>query len=566
MAVFDLPLYGERTALRDGDETWSYAQLAASVADFQARLSDGRLLVFLEVRNNAASVIAYLACITAGHVVHLYSDYDPVQLDLLTGLYNPHHVIRSCNLDAGDIQPRHGEVLNLHPDLCLLLSTSGSTGAAKFVRLSRGNLTTNADSICTYLGIGPTDSVLLNLKLNYSYGLSVLNTHMRAGGCVVLTEASVADDAFWNILEREKVTSFPGVPYSFEMIERSGRLKDVAGLRYVTQAGGRLDPRLVRHFADEGRRHGWKFFVMYGQTEAAPRISYLPPDQMDTHANCIGIPIPGGRLWLRDDSGAPVSAANTPGELIYEGANVMMGYAEGLSDLALESGPAILATGDVACRNAEGLYYIVGRLKRFVKPFGVRISLDDIESEGRTTAPGTIATGNDKRIVLVSDVAEEIEVLTARLDELRHKYCLPPGILSVRRVAAIPRLLNGKIDYPSLKRDLLPEETVSRSTGPIGIGGGLKRLFSVAFVGRFFMEFAGLMGFGATSVGSFRDVFAELMGRLVNEADSFRSLAGDSLSYVQISLAIEERLGFLPDNWEALTIKSLQERYDAKAV
>lgn len=563
----DLGSFKDRIALHVDGQDLTYGRLAGMAQAFAARISGPRRLVFLEVGQDVTSVTAYLGCVHAGHVVHLFSDYADERLQALVDRYDPNYVIRHGNLGGEDLTARHHRSLDLHPDLCLLLSTSGSTGAPKFVKLSRRNLESNAASITDYLGIGADDSVLLNLKLNYAYGLSILNSHLLAGARIVLSDASVTDDVFWDILKTQKITSFPGVPYSFEIIARGDRLRDLPDLRYVTQAGGRLDPKLVKHFADLGARQGWQFFVMYGQTEAAPRISYLPPEQAVAHAGCIGMAIPGGRLWLRDDAGQPVTRPDVPGELMYEGPNVMMGYAERLSDLAHDETPSYLATGDVACFNEAGLFYIVGRLKRFVKPFGMRISLDDVQRDAEVLAPGAVVVGNDQRILCAVDNEAGYAALMQGLSDMARGYGLPESLLGVRKIGAIPRLANGKTDYQALNQLVVETPRATGAAQRLSLRDRAGIVFSMAFVKQFEHEVLGLLGVRQANDASFRTLYVELFGKQVGEADSFRSLAGDSLSYVQVSLALEERIGFLPPDWEIATVADLQNRYgDAEAL
>jgi acyl-CoA synthetase (AMP-forming)/AMP-acid ligase II/acyl carrier protein len=559
--LLGLKAFEARIALRSDDRDVSYDELATLAGQLAARLSGHRSLVFLEVGQDIQSVVAYLGCVQAGHVVHLFSDYTDEQLQTLIELYDPNYVIRHGDL-SGDVWiARHHRTPALHPDLCLLLSTSGSTGAPKFVKLSRRNLESNAASIVDYLGIGPDDSVLLNLKLNYAYGLSILNSHLLTGARIVLSDTSVTDDAFWHMLKAQKITSFPGVPYSFEIMARGDRLRDLPDLRYVTQAGGKLDAKLVKHFADLGNRQGWRFYVMYGQTEAAPRISYLPPEHAVKHAGCIGMAIPGGHLWLRDEDGQPVTRPDVPGELMYEGPNVMMGYAERLSDLAYDETPSYLATGDVACFNDAGLFYIVGRLKRFVKPFGIRISLDDIQRDAEAFAPGALVVGNDQRIVIAVDNAPGHVALLQNLPDMARSYGLPKNMLGVYLIDAVPRLANGKTDYQALNRLVVETPRATTAAQRLSLRDRAGIVFSSAFVKQFEREMLGLLGFKQSGDVSFRTLYAELFGKTVSEADSFRSLAGDSLSYVQVSLALEERIGFLPPDWQTATITDLQNRY-----
>nr|WP_164555341.1 AMP-binding protein [Paracoccus haematequi] len=222
-------------------------------------------------------------------------------------------------------------------DLAMLLSTSGTTGAVKLVRLSGRNIHSNALAIADYLEIGAQDTAITTLPLHYSYGMSVLNSYLAAGARLVLTEESVTADGFWAQARGAGVTSLALVPTQFELLDKIGfQRATLPSLRYVTQAGGRLDPILAQRFAHAARAEGWQLVIMYGQTEASPRIAYVPPEAVLDNVQSIGRAIPGGRLWIENGQGHPIEDAGIAGELVYQGPNVMMG----LCPVAHRSGPA----------------------------------------------------------------------------------------------------------------------------------------------------------------------------------------------------------------------------------
>lgn len=544
---FSLAHPEDSLALINDGQAISYGELARLCDQFAEGLEVPRALIFLSVQNDVSSIVRYLACLRAGHVVHLFSDYDPARLDELISLYNPHYVIHPQDED-GDLKPRHAGPFDLHPAVSVLLSTSGSTGTAKLVKLSQRNLQANAQSICEYLELTSTDRALLNLKFSYSFGLSILHTHLLSGGAIVLSGASITDSDLWAQVEAHKVTGLSGVPYSFEVLERSPYLNNLKTLRYVTQAGGKLSPRLVRHYAELGARQGWKFFVMYGQTEAAPRMTYLPPHMAAQYPECIGVAVPGGRLWLRAEDGTEITTPDTAGELVFEGENVMMGYAESLPDLSRDDTPDFLLTGDITCKNAAGLYYIVGRSKRFVKPMGIRVNLDDVEQRCLKVAGRVVATGNDSLILLVTDSEPDAAALRAYVPELCADLSIAPSGMDVRRVDVIPRLESGKTDYATLKA-LLPVPQPPQNP--------IRKIFSRTFLTYFVDEALGLIGLNAQSYRSVQELYAALMGRAVSTDQTFRTLGGDSLSYVQVSIALENFLGHLPDDWDHLPVSQL---------
>lgn len=335
---------GNRVALIDGDASVTFAELSAAADRVAAEVS-GRLprdvrrpLVLLEAASDLASVTAYLGVLRAGWPVILVAPSAAEdgsatgRASEIVATYRPNVVMRQgasgLRIDLGSPEP-HG----LHPELAVLLSTSGTTGAAKLVRLSRANLQANAEAIASYLDVRASDRTITTLPLHYSYGMSVLHVHLLAGAAVVLSDRSLVDDEFWPLARRHGVSSLALVPTQFELLDRlSFQESWLPGLRYVTQAGGRLDPLLARSYARRAREAGWSLFIMYGQTEASPRIAFVPPGDAEAWFDTIGRPIPGGELFLVDAAGRPIEEADVEGELVYRGPNVMQGYALGPAD------------------------------------------------------------------------------------------------------------------------------------------------------------------------------------------------------------------------------------------
>ncbi len=258
--------------LEDGREI-SHAALAEAASAFAREIGPVRRLVFLEAANTPASIAAYLGCLIGHHPVYLFQQQDAELLERLIERYRPNLVVTA---GAAAMRPdwRHRDEIALHPDLRILLSTSGSTGSPKFVKLSARNIQSNADSIVEYLDIIPGDRAITALKFNYSYGMSVINANLTAGAALVLTDRSVTERDFWTVFRDRAATSFAGVPHTFETLARmEAVLEGLPALRYATQAGGRLAPELVQRFARLSAAAGWRFIVKYGQTEAAPRQS-----------------------------------------------------------------------------------------------------------------------------------------------------------------------------------------------------------------------------------------------------------------------------------------------------
>jgi acyl-CoA synthetase (AMP-forming)/AMP-acid ligase II len=329
-----------------------------------------------------------------------------------------------------------------HPELGLLLSTSGSTGSPRSVRLSYAALGANASSITQYLSLGPEERAITTLPAHYSYGLSVINSHLGAGASVVLTEHSVLRDEFWRLVREHAITSLAGVPYTYQLLHRTGfERRELPSLRTLTQAGGRLDDRLTRSFDELARRRGWRFFVMYGQTEAAPRMSFVPPDRLAEKIGAIGIPIPGGKLTLD----------GMTGEIVYLGPNVMMGYAQAPEDLERgDESRGVLHTGELGRVDEEGFFYLTGRLKRFVKLSGNRVGLDEVENmlQQELGVPVAVGGRDDELMAWVESCDEGMIAHASRL--FRERYGLHHSLYRITRVDQLPLLASGKKDYASM--------------------------------------------------------------------------------------------------------------------
>ncbi|MGI5376921.1 AMP-binding protein [Streptomyces sp. CA-251387] len=531
-----LAAYGDRLALSTPDGDLSYRELAERVAATAERLGPVRRLVLLAGANRADALVTHLAALSAGHPVLLVPGDSASTIRSLTEAYAPDVVARPHTDGTWTLDERHPESAHtLHPDLALLLSTSGSTGSPKLVRLSHENLQANAESIAAYLGIDDTDRAATTLPMHYCYGLSVIHSHLLRGAGLVLTERSVSDAAFWEEFRAARGTSLAGVPYTFDLLDRVGFAHmRLPHLRRVTQAGGRLAPERVARYAELGRHSGWELFVMYGQTEATARMAYLPPHLVAERPEAIGVPIPGGsfRLHPVDGHGPGV------GELVYSGPNVMLGYAESPADLALGRTLRELHTGDLARQAPDGLYEIVGRRSRFAKILGLRIDPQQVETllAGHGVTAYCAGDGEALAVAALGGAGEE-----TRIRRLVAEQCgLPARAIRVRALAELPRLTTGKPDYEAVRRLTRPEEDAGQGEGA-GEGKGAGE------------------GEGLGTGEDLRRLFAEILDRAdVTEDSSFVSLGGDSLCYVEMSLRLEEALGHLPTDWHTRTVRELR--------
>ncbi len=325
----------------------------------------------------------------------------------------------------------------VHEGIKILLSTSGTTGSQKFVKLTDDNFIANCNSILNYLPIQASDICPLNLPIHYSYGLSVLITNIAGAGKIVCTNETVLSRGFWDIFEKYACTSLAGVPYTYEMLNRIGfTKKNYRSLRYLTQAGGKMPEPLLKVFAEYAEAHQIPFFVMYGQTEATARMSYLPPDKLIEKWGSIGKPVKDGHFRLGES-----------GELIYTGPNVGCGYCSEPKDLETCSSLKELHTGDMARSDSDGFYYITGRMKRFIKLYGNRISLDELENDLKSHfAHYAGCTGvEDKKLIVFSDV-QSLKPEAVK-NYISSKYQIHISAIEYHYVDVIPLTPSQKVDY-----------------------------------------------------------------------------------------------------------------------
>jgi len=425
-----------------------------------------RSLVFNLCSNEKGSLLGYITFINNG-IVPVMLDIE-LNTDMLNDLllnykpdylWVPKHISDNFKYEqiysAWDyilLKTEYNREYALHDDLALLLTTSGSTGSPKLVRQSYKNILANIKSIIEYLELNETERPITTLPMNYTYGLSIINSHLFIGASIILTKKTLMQKEFWQQFKDNEATSFGGVPYTYEMLDKLRFLKmNLPSLRTMTQAGGKLSPELHKKFAEYAEQNGKRFFVMYGQTEATARMSYLPYDKALEKYGSMGIAIPGGEFSLIDVDENIIKDSEIVGELVYKGDNVTMGYAEHGCDLSKgDEWGGTLITGDMAKRDADGFYYIAGRKKRFLKIFGSRVNLDETERMIKASFQNIdCACGgvDDKMKVFITD-QEYGSAITSFLSE---KTGLNRAAFNVVAIKAIPRNESGKILYSELE-------------------------------------------------------------------------------------------------------------------
>ena len=464
--MFDLLRYKEYVAvITDRNEALSYQELAEEVERMAAAFPR-KGLVFTLCENLLGSFVGYVACMNK-HIPQVLLDgsKDLELVQRLIAIYQPEYIwMPTARLDEieGTVIYQYASYSllstgfvhqEMNPLLQLCLTTSGSTGSPKLVRLSERNLESNAESIAEYLKITADERPVTTLPMYYSYGMSVINSHLIKGATILLTDKAVMQREFWAFMKEQKATSIAGVPYTYEMLKRLRFFRmDLPELKTMIQAGGKLNAAYVKEFVEYAEQNGKEFIVMYGQTEAAPRMSYLPFGKAVEKNASIGIAIPGGELSVVDADSNVIDEPEVDGELLYKGENVCLGYAEVREDLMKgDENHGVLHTGDIAKHDADGFFYITGRMKRFVKVWGNRTNLDATEQLVKAITPNCACAGVDDLItVFVTEEGLEEQIKNLLVE----KTGFNPRAFQVKQIETIPVKSSGKIDYPELQKML----------------------------------------------------------------------------------------------------------------
>lgn len=482
--MWDLSVNHNKICLQEeGGLSLSYEQ----IDEFCGRLInivERRCLVFVLCNNSVGAVAGHIAFINYKVVpVLLNAHIDKELLNNLLILYHPSYIWipkEQTKEVSGKIvleefgycliETSYGVEHILHDDLGLLLTTSGSTGSPKFVRQSYENIRVNAEQIAEYLELDSSERPITTLPMNYTYGLSIIHSHLLVGATILLTDKGLMQREFWDFFKAAEATSFGGVPYTYEMLERLRfRTMKLPSLRYMTQAGGKLSPELHKKFAEYAIENGKKFIVMYGQCEATARMAYLPAEDSLRKYGSMGIAIPRGKFALIDVDGKEITDAEITGELVYTGPNVTMGYAQKPEELALgDERNGRLETGDMARRDEEGYYYIVGRKKRFLKVYGNRVNLDELDGllKSRYGNVDCSCAGVDDHvyIFITDETGQNVSVQlkheqynVEKVSEAIRKYIsektgLNMAAFAVKIIPEIPKNDAGKIQYKELEK------------------------------------------------------------------------------------------------------------------
>lgn len=468
MAYYDeFAKFNDKIALIDeNNKHITYAEMQKICTDIGKVTKRG--LVFSFCENSIGSVCGYIAflqnqivpvLIDRGMdkelIKNLLKTYKPNYLYIPESMCREFDYVRCIYNNAGYMlcETDREENYILYDELGLLLTTSGSTGSPKLVRQSYKNIQVNAEQIAQYLNIGGNDRPITTLPMNYTYGLSIINSHLLRGATILLTTKSLMNREFWTFFKNNNATTFGGVPYTYEILKKLKFFDmDLSSLKYMTQAGGKMTPELHKEFAEYAENTGKEFIVMYGQCEATARMAYLPADKSLQKYGSMGIAIPFGKLELIDIKGNVIDQPDVVGEMVYYGDNVTLGYAECEYDLSKgDERKGRLETGDMAKRDNEGFYYVVGRKKRFLKIYGNRVNLDEVERMLKTYLDIELACGGTDDHMVIYLTSEDDNIKSKAKHFLVEKTGLNTVAFSIKYVTEIPKNDAGKTLYRKLE-------------------------------------------------------------------------------------------------------------------
>ncbi len=439
----------------DSGSSITYGDICDFSKDFAKHLPP-RSLIFILSENKIGSLLGYTAAlsnrtvpliISAKTEEGLYTNFRDIYRPEY--LWVPNELVAKLGYevifsawDYSLVKTGYPKV-PLYEELSLLLPTSGSTGSPKLVRHSYRNIEANAENVKKLFNLTEDEKAMAILPMHYTMGLSVVASHLLTGATLLLSGRSLLDKGFWTMLK--EATSFTGVPYSYDILTKMRFTRmDLPNLRIITQGGGKLTSEMWQTLAQYAHDKGKKFIATYGQSECTARMAYLPAELAMTKVCSIGIAEPGGQLSIVDNEGVETFEGEATGEMVYRGENVTLGYATCQDDLMRgDENHGVMHTGDLAHRDADGCYFIVGRMKRFLKIFGLRIGLDEVENLIKSELKiDCYCKGNDEKLIVLVTDSSIIDKLPTFIEEKTHLFHQK---IEVQLVEAILRNEAGKV-------------------------------------------------------------------------------------------------------------------------
>jgi len=454
-----------KTALiSENGKEYKFKDILDLEKNFKKKIEKDQLILLL-ANNSISSILFYiLSILNQNKIILIDENLNITEIEKIIMLYKPRYIVSKIKkshfemtqkpvlkiLDSIILKTKF-KTHKLKKDLLILLPTSGSTGSSKFVQLSKKNIISNTKSILKYLKINSDDRAITNMPFYYSYMLSIINTHLLSGASIFVSNKTIIEKKFWNEFKKKKITSFNGVPYTWEVINRIGKEKIFTKhINYITQAGGKLENNLANNLYQLCKLKKKDMYIMYGQTEASPRISYIKNENIIKYQGSIGKPIDGVKMWIENKNSKKILKPNVKGEIFISGENIMMGYSSSVEDIKITNiskKKLKLNTGDIGYFNEDGFFYITGRSSRIVKIYGNRIDLNEIERKMKGFFLNvTCINKNDNLVVFFNKKLSKKKVESKLYEVIK----LNLNKVKFIKIKNIPMTKNKKIDYKKL--------------------------------------------------------------------------------------------------------------------
>ena len=454
-----------KTALiNENGKKYKFKDILDIEKNFKKKVEKDQLILVL-ANNSISSILSYIVSIlNQNKIILIDENLNNAEIEKIIMLYEPSYIVSKIEKPYfGIIQKPVFRILDslilktkfkkhdLKKDLLILLPTSGSTGSSKFVQLSKKNIISNTKSILKYLKINSNDRAVTNMPFYYSYMLSILNTHLFSGASIFVSNKTIIEKKFWNEFKKQKITSFNGVPYTWEVLNRVGKEKIFTNnIKYITQAGGKLDYDLANKIYQLCKQKKKDMYIMYGQTEASPRISYIKNENIIKYKGSIGKPINGVNMWIENKNSKKILKPNMKGEIFISGENIMMGYSSSVEDIKITNiskKKLKLNTGDIGYFNEDGFFYITGRSNRIVKIYGNRIDLNEIERKMKDFSINVTCINKENNLVVFFNKKFSQKKIENKLYDVMK---LNLNKVKFVKIEKMPMTKNKKINYKEL--------------------------------------------------------------------------------------------------------------------
>jgi long-chain acyl-CoA synthetase len=470
MLFKNLTKFKSQIAIIEDETVIKYSDLIADLQDVCKKIDKKKKLFFILTENSYDFIKLYISLIKLGNVVFLVDiKIDQAFLVKLVKDYKPNYLCvpktydykkkNNCfNIDSYEVIKISPYIHKFNSDLQLLLPTSGTTGSSKLVMLTKKNIYKNTADIIKYLKLNKDDKILTSLPFHYSYGLSILNTHLMSGGKIILFKGSMISKDFQNFFNKKKINCYYGVPENYEIIKRLNLKITKNFFKFFAIAGGKISKITLMKLLEIAEKFNFKIYNMYGQTEASPRISYSKYKKKRDRESIftVGKAFGGGKIYIKKNG--KILKKNEIGKIYYKGLNVMLGYAKSYKDFSKKrNNKFLIATGDLGFIDKNNNLNIVGRSDRYIKLDSERINLNQLEDLLREKFINNYyVVYMHNKLNIFSDDNKTLKMAT--------KYLVKKTNIKRNYIKAfdnydISYLSNGKVNHLKIKNYLLLNES-----------------------------------------------------------------------------------------------------------